>query len=116
MIPDWDVLAIFRLLLLEIRSLKLEVRQLMTTDQSVAAVAADIETQVQALTAATAASTAAINAVLSEVANGTTSVSAETLAALQQAQLDLDNANAANTAAVAQETAESQPVTPPASS
>jgi len=113
--PEWDIFETFRHILATLCAIDSKLEKLMTTDASVAAVAADIETQVQALTAATAASTTAINAVLAEVQNGDATVSAQTLAALQQAQADLDSANTANTTAVAQETAESQPPVPPAS-
>lgn len=90
-------------------------QEILMTDASVAAVAADIETQVQALTAATASASAAIQAILADVTAGTANVSPTTLAALQQAQADLDSAVTADTAASAADTADVPPATPPAS-
>jgi chromosome segregation ATPase len=107
---EWCALAI-RLLVdvrAEIREIDRKVDALMTQDASIAAEAAEIETDVQNQNQAVAALTAAFSVLEAEVAAGQP-VSQATMDALSAAVSDLNTATASESALASEETSATTP-------
>jgi hypothetical protein len=88
--------------------------KIMSQDAAVAAVAADIENRVTDLANVMASVKGTVDQLLGEVANGTSSVSAETLARLQSDQAALDAAISAAQIQATDEATAANPAPPPA--
>jgi peptidoglycan hydrolase CwlO-like protein len=82
--------AVLNQLAASVKTITTTLGRIVSEDATIAATAADIETDVTALKASEASSAALIASLQAEIAAGTTSVSQATMDALAKAQADLD--------------------------